>query len=133
MTAELQTFEEWYNSVSAEIENLKTFSKKECSNEGYAIDAVMELTRQYLARSGELLAEAEYYYLQERGEAVNRILHGAEKISPSIVKLMAEAEVKHIKLVYTGLDRLNACLTHGLPVLATRLSYIKKLLDYEKR
>jgi len=60
-------------------------------------------------------------------------MNGATKISPSIVKLMAEAEVKHIKLVYTGLDRLNACLTHALPVLATRLSYIKKLLDYEKR
>ena len=133
MTVELQTFEEWYESVLHEIENLKAFSKKECSNEGYAIDAVMELTRQYLARSGELLAKAEYYYLQERGEAVNRIMNGATKISPSIVKLMAEAEVKHIKLVYTGLDRLNACLTHALPVLATRLSYIKKLLDYEKR
>jgi len=59
MTAELQTFEEWYESVLHEIENLKAFSKKECSNEGYAIDAVMELTRQYLARSGELLAKAE--------------------------------------------------------------------------
>ena len=132
MTAELQTFEEWYNSVSAEIESLKTFSKKECSNEGYAIDTVMELTRQYLARSGELLAKAEYYYLQERAEAINRLTQGAEKISPSILRLLAESEVRHIKLVYTGLDRLNATLTHALPVLATRLSYVKKLLEYQK-
>ena len=130
MTAELQTFEEWYNSVSPEIESLKTFSKKECSNEGYAIDAVMELTRQYLARSGELLAKAEYYYLQERAEAINRLTQGTEKISPSILRLLAESEVRHIKLVYTGLDRLNATLTHALPVLATRLSYVKKLLDF---
>jgi len=130
MTAETQTFEEWYNSVSAEIESLKTFSKKECSNEGYAIDAVMELTRQYLARSGELLAKAEYYYLQERAEAINRLTQGTEKISPSILRLLAESEVRHIKLVYTGLDRLNATLTHALPVLATRLSYVKKLLDF---
>ena len=125
MTAELQTFEEWYNSVSAEIESIKTFSRKECSNEGYAIDAVMELTRQYLARSGELLAKAEYYYLQERAEAINRLTQGTEKISPSILRLLAESEVRHIKLVYTGLDRLNATLTHALPVLATRLSYVK--------
>ena len=130
MTAELQTFEEWYTSVSAEIESLKTFSKKECSNDGYAIDAVMELTRQYLARSGELLAKAEYYYLQERAEAINRLTQGTEKISPSILRLLAESEVRHIKLVYTGLDRLNATLTHALPVLATRLSYVKKLLDF---
>jgi len=130
MTAETQTFEEWYNSVSAEIESLKTFSKKECSNEGYAIDAVMELTRQYLARSGELLAKAEYYYLQERAEAINRLTQGTEKISPSILRLLAESEVRHIKLVYTGMDRLNATLTHALPVLATRLSYVKKLLDF---
>jgi hypothetical protein len=130
MTAETQTFEEWYNSVSAEIESLKTFSKKECSNEGYAIDAVMELTRQYLARSGELLAKAEYYYLQERAEAINRLTQGTEKISPSILRLLAESKVRHIKLVYTGLDRLNATLTHALPVLATRLSYVKKLLDF---
>ena len=130
MTAELQTFEEWYTSVSAEIESLKTFSKKECSNEGYAIDAVMELTRQYLARSGDLLAKAEYYYLQERAEAINRLTQGPEKISPSILRLLAESEVRHIKLVYTGLDRLNATLTHALPVLATRLSYVKKLLDF---
>jgi hypothetical protein len=130
MTAELQTFEEWYNSVSAEIESIKTFSRKECSNEGYAIDAVMELTRQYLARSGELLAKAEYYYLQERAEAINRLTQGTEKISPSILRLLAESEVRHIKLVYTGLDRLNATLTHALPVLATRLSYVKKLLDF---
>jgi len=132
MTAELQTFEEWYNSVSAEIESIKTFSRKECSNEGYAIDAVMELTRQYLARSGELLAKAEYYYLQERAEAINRLTQGTEKISPSILRLLAESEVRHIKLVYTGLDRLNATLTHALPVLATRLSYVKKLLEYQK-
>jgi hypothetical protein len=130
MTAELQTFEEWYNSVLHEIENLKAFSKKECSNEGYAIDAVMELTRQYLARSGELLAKAEYYYLQERAEAINRLTQGTEKISPSILRLLAESEVRHIKLVYTGMDRLNATLTHALPVLATRLSYVKKLLDF---
>ena len=130
MTVELQTFEEWYNGVSAEIESIKTFSRKECSNEGYAIDAVMELTRQYLARSGELLAKAEYYYLQERAEAINRLTQGTEKISPSILRLLAESEVRHIKLVYTGLDRLNATLTHALPVLATRLSYVKKLLDF---
>ena len=130
MTDELQTFEEWYNSVSAEIESLKMFSRKECSNEGYAIDAVMELTRQYLARSGELLAKAEYYYLQERAEAINRLTQGTEKISPSILRLLAESEVRHIKLVYTGMDRLNATLTHALPVLATRLSYVKKLLDF---
>lgn len=127
-----ETFEQWYNSVSAEIESIKTFSRKECSNEGYAIDAVMELTRQYLARSGELLAKAEYYYLQERAEAINRLTQGTEKISPSILRLLAESEVRHIKLVYTGLDRLNATLTHALPVLATRLSYIKKLLEYQK-
>ena len=132
MTDELQTFEEWYNSVSAEIESIKTFSRKECSNEGYAIDAVMELTRQYLARSGDLLAKAEYYYLQERAEAINRLTQGTEKISPSILRLLAESEVRHIKLVYTGLDRLNATLTHALPVLATRLSYVKKLLEYQK-
>ena len=125
-----ETFEEWYNGVSAEIENIKTFSKKECSNEGYAIDTFMELTRQYLARSGELLAKAEYYYLQERAEAINRLTQGTEKISPSILRLLAESEVRHIKLVYTGLDRLNANLTHALPVLATRLSYVKKLLDF---
>jgi hypothetical protein len=130
MNDELQTFEQWYNSVSAEIESLKTFSKKECINDGYAIDAVMELTRQYLARSGELLAKAEYYYLQERAEAINRLTQGTEKISPSILRLLAESEVRHIKLVYTGLDRLNATLTHALPVLATRLSYVKKLLDF---
>lgn len=130
MTDELHTFEEWYNSVSHEIDNIKNFSRKECSNEGYAIDATMELTRQYLARSGELLAKAEYYYLQERAEAINRLTQGTEKISPSILRLLAESEVRHIKLVYTGLDRLNATLTHALPVLATRLSYVKKLLDF---
>lgn len=129
----MENFEEWYKKNYSEIITIKEYAKKESGKEGYEIDAAMEITRQYLARSGELLAQAEYYYLQERGEAVNRIMNGATKISPSIVKLMAESEVRHIKLVYTGLDRLNACLTHALPVLATRLSYIKKLLDYEKR
>lgn len=79
----------------------------------------------WLARSGELVAEAQYIVDKKRGDAAQGYWQqnvGASILREFLARDCAE-EAKLLKLA----DRLNACLVHRIDSIRTLISFEKHL------
>ena len=121
-------FNDWYATKRNEIIKMREFLNKEQSADANILDAVLEVGRVYLARSVEIMATAERYYILARGEAIKELLAAPEiaKTSPLLIAKLADAEAGAEKELYTSIERMNACLTHSIDVWRSRLSFHKE-------
>lgn len=81
---------------------------------------------QWLARSAELVAEAQAILDTKRGEASEA--YAGRKESWSIIKALVERDCKLEKKIFTLADRLNATLTHQMDEVRSILSFEKESL-----
>ena len=85
-----------------------------------------------LARSAELLADAEYYLNKKKGLESGKIYENERlsKLKPTEIKFLLDGKTADEQRVYKQCERLNRAITHQLEGLRTQLSYLKSLPNY---
>lgn len=86
----------------------------------------LETRGQWLARSAELLADAQILLDAKRGKSAESYVGSDE--SWNIIKHLIEAECADEKRLYVLAERLNATLVHQIDEVRTLLSYEKAQL-----
>lgn len=79
----------------------------------------------YNARTGEMLAEAEYILTKQKGEVLDRILAENPKMSANQQKVAVEAECAYTIKVVRLIERTNKATVHGGEVNITQ-AYCEK-------
>lgn len=84
----------------------------------------------WLARSSQLMADAEYFYNQRRGEYADKQakLALSERLSATLFKEMLSDYTKDQERTYTLAERLNNTLTKRIESARSLLSYEKQLI-----
>lgn len=129
------SFIDWYATIRKELLELRAFLNVERIPDANDLDATLEVGRVWLARSVELLATAEQYYVVDLANAIAEIATEQKyaKIGPMLLKQIASGKVAAQKKVYTEIERTNACLTHSIDVWRSRLSFHKEELKITNR
>lgn len=99
-------------------------------NPAACIDRLQKLG-EYMARSGKIKADAEYYYNgvidSEIMTALKDLLN--EKITPTTLNKLVEAKARHYKHLVTFADRVNRSCTHQCENLRTIISFTKQQMN----
>lgn len=93
-----------------------------------ALIAELEFRGQWLARSAELVAEAQAIHDRARGEAAEKYLDLSATQMRELVSRDCVQEAKLLKLA----ERLNSTLTHQIDEVRTIISFEKESRRYEK-
>lgn len=112
LSAELATI---YSDIKEPLDRTPEGLLQELDNRG-----------QWLARSAELVAEAQAILDSKRGEASE--VYAGRKESWSIIKSLIERDCKLEKKLFTLADRLNATITHQIDEVRSILSFEKEHL-----
>jgi hypothetical protein len=127
-----------YDKLLSEADEIQRFAEITISDNPEEIIERINALCVYIARTGNMLADAKYYLARkskdEAIEAIKEILrlnNLSKKVQDSrIVGICADE-----KRLATELDRLNATLTHQLDAMRSLLSYEKenmRNLGYQK-
>jgi hypothetical protein len=122
-------YEIWEGKALKDVEHIdsliSTPRNKEASKLWEDLDALI----QWLARSGELVADAESIYESALGATI--IEMSTEKkysFATSLFRQVAEGKCADILKIYRRIERQNAALTHAIDAIRSLLSYEKENL-----
>lgn len=87
----------------------------------------------YNARTGEMLAEAEYILSIWKGEALNNLLAEDPKMPANTQKTLVEARCAYGIKVCRLLERTNRSTVHSGDVGITQLSYAKEEMSLSRK
>jgi hypothetical protein len=114
-----------------EIERMKEYLQITCSNNPIEIEERISTLVVYMARSGEMLAEAKKMLRKRKSEEIqNTILNIAREncLSAKIQNALLDSIAEDECYLVDTLDRLNASITHAIDACRTLLSYEKENL-----
>ena len=110
--------------LAQEIADLYDYLKKPLDRTPEGLILELDSRGQWLARSAELLADAQVLLDQKRGKAAE--VHIGTKESWNVVKHQIEAECVDEKKLFVLAERLNATLTHQMDGIRSILSFEKQ-------
>ncbi len=113
-------------TLAKEVDQIYTFIKLGLDRDPQGLMAELDTRGQYLARSAEIVADAQILLDKKRGEVAEKHL-GTEE-SWNIVKHVIEAQCSDEKKLYVLAERLNATLCHQMDGIRTLLSFAKEEL-----
>jgi hypothetical protein len=114
-----------------EIDRMKEYLQITCSNNPIEIEERISTLMVYMARSGEMLAEAKKNLRRRKSEEIqNTILTIAREncLSAKIQNALLDSIAEEENYLVDELDRLNTSTTHQLDALRSMLSYEKENL-----
>lgn len=109
--------------ISNEIKDINDFLAQNQESDPNAIFTKITLLSNYLARTTELLSQAEYILNVARGKASEEI---DAKVQATRYKDVLMARVSNEQKVYRFVERTNASIVHILEGLRSQLSYLKE-------
>jgi hypothetical protein len=110
--------------LSNEVSELYKSIKEPLDRTPEGLVGELDFRGQWLARSAEILADAQIILDKKRGEVAESFV-GTEE-SWNIVKHLIEAKCADEKKLYILSERLNATLVHQIDEIRTLLSYEKE-------
>ena len=117
------------DQIETELFEIQSFLEQSYPSDNHAacIDRLQELDVK-IARSGKLLADAEYRYNEIVGSSIINALKDAmsEKMSTSTLNKYVESMAKDYKQLVTFADRVNRSATHNAQHLTTIISFAKQ-------
>lgn len=118
-----------------EIKEIQAYLEVECSNNPIEVMERMSTISVYMARTGEMLADAKKALREKKSSEINNtIINIAKKqcLSATVQKALVESIAENEAYLVDRLDRLNAACTHQLDALRSQLSYLKEELRNSK-
>ena len=88
----------------------------------------LQFSTGWLARTAELVADAEYYLNVKRGD----VAHENNELSATLLREVSAKECAEEQRVYRLAERINASLVHRIDALRSQLSYEKMLRGIER-
>lgn len=88
----------------------------------------LQFSTGWLARTAELVADAEYYLNVKRGE----VAHEHSELSATILREVSAKECAEEQRLYRLAERINASLVHRIAALRSQLSYEKMLRGIDR-
>lgn len=116
-----------YEKLSEEYDKIYTFVTSTYNENGHELIERISMLNIYLARSGKLLAQAEY--LQNSKTEFILSSSGVKDFSPSIQKEFIKGACKNESYLFTCLSRLNSCIMHQIESIRSQLSYLKSEME----
>lgn len=117
------------DQIETELFEIQAFLEQSypSDNPASCIDRLQELDVK-IARSGKLLADAEYRYNEIVNSSIINALKDAmsEKMSTSTLNKYVESMAKDYKQLVTFADRVNRSATHAADHLRTIISFTKQ-------
>ncbi len=110
--------------LADEVDEIYSFIKLGLDRDPQGLTAELDTRGQYLARSAEIVADAQVILDKKRGEVAEK--HVGTEESWNIIKHLIEAECSDEKRLYVLAERLNATLTHQCDSIRTLLSFAKE-------
>jgi hypothetical protein len=115
-------------AIAQELQTYQDYLQQEYrSDNGAEVVARIDTLGGYMARSGKLKADAEWFYNKlidsEIMNCLQSMMH--EKLSTSTVNKMIEAKAKDYKYLLTWADRVNRSCTHQIDAMRSILSDLK--------
>lgn len=118
-----------------EIKEIQAYLDVTCSNNPIEVMERMSTISVYMARTGEMLADAKKALREKKSSEINNtIINIAKKqcLSATVQKALVESIAENEAYLVDRLDRLNAACTHQLDALRSQLSYLKEELRISK-
>lgn len=122
-------------SILSEIETIQEYLEVTCSNNPEEIQERIAVIMPYMARSGEMLADAKRMLRKRKtSEISNTIIQIAKEqfLSAKVQNTLLESIAEDEAYLVDRLDRINAACTHQLDALRSLLSYEKENLRLTK-
>lgn len=116
------------DSIHKELEDIQAFLEADYSADiPNHVQMRFDSLAVYMARSGKLKADAEYYYNSLVESAImDALKRGYEdKLSASTINKFVEAAARNYKLLLTWADRVNRSCTHQHEGLRTVMSNLR--------
>jgi hypothetical protein len=108
----------------AELDNMEEVAKRTETRSGKEAVEHLQILMAYLARCGEMLAEAEGLKNRAVGEVHKRLL--LKGTAPTSATAVANYECSEIIQLWRRTERLNRTLVHQIDAVRTIVSYMKQ-------
>lgn len=116
-----------YKKLAEEYNKIYSFVSSTYDEAPHSIMDRMSMLNIYLARTGRMVAEADFLKDEKTQEVLSNIkLLG---FSPSIQKEWIKSSTKAENMLFKSVERLNAAIVHQLDVLRSQLSYLKTEIE----
>lgn len=112
-------------SLEAEVGVINTYLKTNYATDPETLQQRLIDVSAYNARTGEMLAEAEYILTKAKGEALTELLEKNPGISANQQKVMVEAACAYAIKVVRLIERANRATVHTGEFTITQ-SYVEK-------
>lgn len=86
----------------------------------------------YMARSGNMLAEAKYIQDMYRQDIFNKHETKILEMSATVANKFIESQLAEVNMLVNWIDRINRSCTHQADSLRTIMSYVKENLKLTK-
>lgn len=86
----------------------------------------------YMARSGNMLAEAKYIQDMCRQMVFEKYANDISEMSATIANKFIESQLAEVNMLVNWIDRINKSCTHQADSLRTIMSYVKENLKLTK-
>ena len=116
-----------------EANRINAFLADDHQSDPDAISQRLSLISGYNARTGEMLAEAEYILSIWKGEVLEQLLELDPKMPANTQKTLVEAKCAYGIKVCRLLERTNRSTVHSGEVGITQLSYAKEEMSLSRK
>lgn len=112
--------------MKQELQEIQTHLEQIVPDEPNIIIDWVEQTRVYMARTGQLMAEAEKLLAQATNKAILDSLDMNKKLSTMMYKKFIDTACSEEIKIYRWVERLNRAFTHSCDLMRSRLSFLKE-------
>jgi len=114
--------------MAAELQQIQDFLDIEASDNPEELTERLSAMNVYLARSGKLMADAQYILAKEKDAVFSEFGSRMFNAPPSIVKELLAARTADASYVYLWAERINRTIVHAGDNIRTQVSYGKENL-----
>jgi hypothetical protein len=109
-----------------EIDKLYKSIKEPLDRSNQGLMNELDYRCQWLARSAELMADAQILLDKKRGDVAESFINSEQ--GWNVVKMLIESQTKDEKRAYALAERLNATISHQIDAIRSLLSFEKQSL-----
>ena len=115
-------------SLLDEAQLIQNFLEEPVSEEPNALAEKLSLMCVYMARSGNMLADAKYLQDVEKDKVFSSYYEEISKMPATIAAKFIESRTSDVNYLVNWLERINRTCTHQADSIRTIFSYVKENL-----
>lgn len=127
------TFLSRLRSLEDEVQVINAYLKAPAPKSPEELIERLSNLSSYNARTGEMLAEAEYLLTLQRGEELDALLSSDPKMPAGQQKTMVDAKCSYAIMVCRLIERANRAAVHAAEACVTLVSFAKEEMSLSRK